>query len=188
MASQQPQFGARYPVPWQVTDRIEQRRAKRVIQESRRQSPLAELQETLRILRERVAILNNRRYRNGLHRANRSLARSETRRTASSLVLLGEFLGMRFSVGIEARLVTHRPCRSLSGSVDAPVGTATLQYGAHIQTELLDGGPAEEPVAAVDLEDEQTGLQHHGMGDHRIVIRVGIFTDVEILLHPPPRV
>src|SRR3954471_7739641 len=117
MAAQQPQLGACNPVPWQVTDGIEQRRAKRVIQESRRQSPRAELQETLRILRERLAILNNRRYRNCLHRANRPLSRSETWRTASSLVLLGEFLGMRFSVGIEARLVTHRPCCSLSGSV-----------------------------------------------------------------------
>src|SRR3954469_18406687 len=73
MASQQPQFGARHPVPWQVTDGVEQRRAERVIQESRRQSPRAELQETLHILRERPGILKGRRYRNGLHRAKWSL-------------------------------------------------------------------------------------------------------------------
>src|SRR3954470_19064250 len=104
---------------------------------------------------------------------------------ASSLVLLGEFLDVRFSMRIEARLVAFRPGGSLIGAVDTPIGTATLQHGAHIHAELLDGWPSEEPVAGVGLIDTQTGLEHHGMGDHRIVIRVGIFSDVQVLLHRP---
>jgi Response regulator receiver domain len=44
------------------------------------------------------------------------------------------------------------------------------------------------PVAVVDLVDAQAGLEHERVRDHRIVVRVGVFRDVEIPLHPAPGV
>src|SRR3712207_7072657 len=37
---------------------------------------------------------------------------------------------------------------------------------------------AEEPVAHVDLVDDQTGLEHERVRDHGIVGRIGVFGDV----------
>src|SRR5260221_14369848 len=49
-------------------------------------------------------------------------------------------------------------------------------------------GAAEEPVAIVDLINDETGLEDNHMGDHRIVGRIRIFGDVEIFLDDTPRV
>jgi len=48
--------------------------------------------------------------------------------------------------------------------------------------ELLDGRPAEEPIAVVDFIDDETGFENDRVRDHRIVNAVGVFGDVEILL------
>ena len=48
--------------------------------------------------------------------------------------------------------------------------------------------PPEEPVAIVDLINDETGLEDDHVGDHGIVGRIGIFGDVEILLDDAPRV
>src|SRR4029453_14222148 len=107
---------------------------------------------------------------------------------ASLLVLFGQGLCLCFSVRIETRLLALRPGCSLFAAADVPVGTAALQHGAQIHAQLLHRRPAEEPVAVVDLEDTQAGLEYQRVRDHRIVMRVGVFRDVEILLHFAPRV
>src|SRR5947208_8383350 len=46
---------------------------------------------------------------------------------------------------------------------------------------LLDGRPAPIPVAVVDLEDLKSGSQYQGVGDHRVVHRIRVLDDVEVL-------
>src|ERR1041384_3467200 len=50
------------------------------------------------------------------------------------------------------------------------------------------GRPTEEPVSVVDLVDTQARLEHQRVRDHRIVMRVGVCRDVEILLQLAPGV
>src|SRR3954463_7506990 len=85
-------------------------------------------------------------------------------------------------VGIKAGLVATRPGCPLARTFDIPVGAASLEDRAQIETQLLDGRPAKEPVAVVDLVDAQAGLEHQRVGDHGIVMRVGVFLDLEIFL------
>ena len=42
---------------------------------------------------------------------------------------------------------------------------------------------AQEPVADVDVVDDQPWLEHDRVGDHRVVVGVGVLGDVEVLLH-----
>src|SRR3989442_7781389 len=66
---------------------------------------------------------------------------------------------------------------------EVPVGPAALQDGAQVVAQLFDGGPAEEPVAHVDLVDAQARIGHERVRDHRVVVRVSVLGDVEVLLH-----
>jgi hypothetical protein len=84
---------------------------------------------------------------------------------------------------METRPVTFVPARSLRVARDVPVRTAALQHRAQVEAQLLDGRPAEKPLAVVDLVDTQTGFEHHRVRDHRIVRRIRVLRDVEILLH-----
>lgn len=45
------------------------------------------------------------------------------------------------------------------------------------------GREAKEPVAHVNLVDEQTGLEHNRVRDHGIVGRISVFDDVEAFLN-----
>src|SRR5712675_1029598 len=74
------------------------------------------------------------------------------------------------------------------GRCDVPIRPAYLGYGAEVLTELLQGRPTEEPGAIVDLINDKPGLEDNHMRDHRIVEGIGIFGDIEILLHDTPRV
>ncbi len=49
-------------------------------------------------------------------------------------------------------------------------------------------GPAQEPVAVVDLINDKTGLEDDHVRNHWIVDRIGVFGDVEIFLNDTPRV
>src|SRR5450755_2328943 len=77
--------------------------------------------------------------------------RSARSRGCGSL-LFGQQLGLRFSVRKETHGLALCPARPLLGAADVPVGSATLQYGAQVQAQLLlHRRPPEEPVAVVDL-------------------------------------
>src|SRR5712664_2777961 len=99
------------------------------------------------------------------------------------LLLLGKDLGVALAVRIEARLVALLPGSLQLRLTGVPVGPAALQDGAQVVAQLFDGGPAEEPVAHVDLVDAQARLEHERVRDHRVVVRVGVLGDVEVLLH-----
>src|SRR3954469_20766838 len=77
--------------------------------------------------------------------------------TSRASVLFSQHLRLRFSVGIELRLVALRPRRSLLRAADVPIGTAALQDGAQVQAQLVRRRTAEEPVPVVDLVDAQPG-------------------------------
>jgi hypothetical protein len=45
------------------------------------------------------------------------------------------------------------------------------------------GGPPPEPIAVIDAVDDESWLEHERVRNHRIVLRVGILRDVEVLLN-----
>src|SRR5690348_1213011 len=93
-------------------------------------------------------------------------------------VLFGEYLGLRFSVRIEVRLVSSGPGSALLRALDVPIGTATPKHCAQVESKLFHRGPAEEPISIVDLVNTQARLEHQGVRDHRIMVRIGVFRDV----------
>src|ERR1700722_12949823 len=99
-----------------------------------------------------------------------------------SSVLFGEDLGVGLSVGVKTIGFAALPGSFVLGVGDVPVGTDLFCDSAEILAELFEGGTAPEPIAVVDLEDDEAGLEHEGVGDHGIVDGVGVFSDVEIFL------
>src|SRR4051812_1220961 len=100
----------------------------------------------------------------------------------SSSFLFGEYLRVGLSVRVEIRLLVICPCCSLVRAADVPVGTAALEHGTQVEAQFFDCWPTEEPIAVVDLVDAEPWLEHHGVRDHRVVIRVRVLRDVEIFL------
>jgi hypothetical protein len=83
-----------------------------------------------------------------------------TRRLSeTSLVLPAKRLDVGFAVRIEQFLAALLPRPFEFGRCDVPVRPAHSDYGAEVLAELLQSGPAEEPVAVVDLINDKTGLE-----------------------------
>ena len=104
------------------------------------------------------------------------------------LILFTESLDVRFAVRIEEFLAALLPRRFEFGRCDVPVRPAFLGNGTQVLAEIFQSGPAEEPVAVVDLINDKTGLEDNHVGDHGIVDRIRVFGDVEIFLDDTPRV
>src|SRR5262249_40174844 len=111
-----------------------------------------------------------------------------TRFTRHGLILFTEGLDVRLAVRIEEFLASLLPRRFELGRCDVPVRPAFLGYGTEVLPGFLQGGPAEEPVAVVDLINDKAGLEDKHVGDHGIVERIRVFGDVEVFLDCPPRV
>ena len=89
----------------------------------------------------------------------------------------------------ERRAPSRLPATQLQlGCGDVPVGPAFLENGTQVLAQLFDRRTAEEPVAHVDLVNDQPRLEHDHVRDHRIVHRIGVFSDVEVLLDHTARV
>jgi hypothetical protein len=104
------------------------------------------------------------------------------------LILFTESLDVGFAVGIEEFLAALLPRGFEFGGSDVPVRPAFLDDGAQVLAQIFKSGPAEEPVAIVDLIDDQTRLENNHVGDHGIVGRVSVFRDVQIFLDDAPGV
>jgi hypothetical protein len=104
------------------------------------------------------------------------------------LILLSDRLGVRLSVRVEEFFPALLPCRLEFGRRDVPVRPAFLRHSTEVQAQFFHRGAAEEPVAVIDLIDDKNWFEDDRVGDHRIVARVGVFGDVEVLLDGPPRV
>src|SRR4029077_14286094 len=76
------------------------------------------------------------------------------RRTAL-LILFTDRLGVGFAVRIEEVLAALLPRRVEFGRCDVPVWPAFLGNSAQILAEFFQSGPAEEPVAVVDLINDK---------------------------------
>ena len=118
----------------------------------------------------------------------RGRSRQRLAKRITLLILFTESLGVRFAVRIEEFLAALLPRRFEFGRCDVPVRPAFLGNGTQVLAEIFQSGPAEEPVAVVDLINDKTGLEDNHVGDHGIVDRIGVFGDVEIFLDDTPRV
>ena len=98
------------------------------------------------------------------------------------LVLFAQGLDECFAVGIEEVLAALLPGRFHFGRGDVPVGPVFLGDGAEILAEIFHRGTPPEPVAHVNLINHEAGLENDHMGNHGIVERIGVFSDVEIFL------
>src|SRR5260370_10394736 len=106
-----------------------------------------------------------------------------TRRCASRGAALAEHFAQRLAVRPELRLVARLPGRAQLRVGEYPVGPTALADGAPGPPPLLDAGAAEEPVAVVYFIYFQARLEDHGAREPRVVLRVGVLLDVEVLLH-----
>jgi ketosteroid isomerase-like protein len=101
----------------------------------------------------------------------------------SLLVLFTESLHVCFAVRIEKLLAALLPCNFEFGRCDVPVWTALLGNGTQVLAKIFRRGSTEEPVAHVNLVNDKTRLEHKRVRDHRIVVRIGVFSDIEIFLN-----
>jgi len=87
-----------------------------------------------------------------------------------------------FFVWIEEVLTALLPRSFELRRCDIPIRPAFLRNRTQILAEIFQRGPAKEPVAIVNLVNCQAGLEHNRVRDHRIVLRIGVLSDVEIFL------
>ena len=71
--------------------------------------------------------------------------------------------------------------RSQSGRISRVTARRSCQRST-------DRGAPPEPVAVVDAVDDEPGLEHERVRDHRVVLGVGVLLDVEVPLDDAPRV
>src|SRR5437870_13563688 len=85
-------------------------------------------------------------------------------------------------------MFTPSPGSFQFGTGNVPVRTAFLQYSTQVLPKLFDGRSAKKPVAVVDLEYNETRFEDDDVRNHRIVLRVRVLGDVEILLDLSSRI
>ena len=76
--------------------------------------------------------------------------------------------------------------RSSFPACDIPIRSALLENGAQVLTQISERRAAEKPIAIVDLVHDEARFQNDYGRNHRIVFCIGVFCDVEILLHDSP--
>ena len=103
-------------------------------------------------------------------------------------ILFTESLNVRLAVRIEEFLAALLPRRSEFGPGDVPVRPAFFGNSTQVLAKVFHSGPAEEPVAVVNLINDKTGLEDNHVGNHGIVEWIGVFGDVEIFLDDAPGV
>src|SRR5712672_2431224 len=92
------------------------------------------------------------------------------------LLLLPKHLPVSLAIGIKAALFTSFPSGFQFGLSNIPVRTAFLQHSTQVLPKLFNGRSAKKPVAVVDFEYNETRFEDDDMGDHRIVLGVGVFS------------
>ncbi len=113
---------------------------------------------------------------------------SEVTARSILLILLAKRLSVGFAIGIEELFAALLPRSLHFGSCDIPIRPAFLRDYAEILTEVLKRRAAEEPIAVLDLVNDETRFHDDDMGNHRIVVWIGVFGDVEILLNDSSRI
>ena len=68
------------------------------------------------------------------------------------------------------------------GALRSQSGRISLRHRAQVVPEVVDRRAPPEPVAVVDAVDDEPGLEHERVRDHRVVLGVRVLLDVEVLL------
>src|ERR1700688_4630544 len=104
------------------------------------------------------------------------------------LLLLSKHLPVGLAIGIKAITFTPFPSGFQFGPGDVPVRTAFPQRRTQVLSKFFDGRSAKKPVAVVNLEYNETRFEDDDMRNHRIVLRVRVLGDGEILLNLSSRI
>jgi hypothetical protein len=121
-------------------------------------------------------------------RASAGFAASPTTCSARNKLRLHFFATTPLVPAMKLRELAGVPRLVKPGDTQIPVGTYLKGHSAQVMAEVFGRGPAPEPVTVVDAVDQQPGLEHQRVRDHRVVCRVGVLRDVEVLLDGALRV
>ncbi len=95
---------------------------------------------------------------------------------------------VRFVVGIKQFFIPVLPRSFQVRICDIPIGSRFSENRTQVLAEIFDCGSAKEPVAVVDLVNDETRFKHDRVWDHRIVQRIRVFSDIEVSLNYTPGV
>src|SRR3954453_7200719 len=98
------------------------------------------------------------------------------------LIPVTQALDIALPVWVKHLLAPLLPCRLDLRLRDIPIGPALHADGTQIVTELFGRRTTEEPVAVIDLVNDETWFEHNHMRNHGIVSRIRVFGDIEVLL------
>src|SRR5690606_38659426 len=96
-----------------------------------------------------------------------------------------EDLPPRLPVRVETRSLPALPQGPHLRRVDLPVRARSPRDLAQVRVQLSDRRAAPVPVPVVDLVDLQPGLQHEGVRDHGLVVRIRVLLDAEVPCNDP---
>ena len=113
---------------------------------------------------------------------------SDNRRKPIALLLLTKQLPVGLAIGIKAITFAPFPSGFQFGPSDVPIRSTFLRHVAQVLPKLFDGRTTEKPIAAVNLEYDESRFEDDDMRDHRIVLGVRVLDDVQILLNLAPRI
>src|SRR4029453_18469693 len=83
---------------------------------------------------------------------------------------------------VERSAVAGIPGLAKSRCAEIPIRPNLARHRAQVLAEFLNRGPAPEPIPVVDAVDDEPRLEHKSVRDHRVVFRICVFLDVEVLL------
>jgi hypothetical protein len=89
---------------------------------------------------------------------------------------------------VEGRVVARIPRLAKTGGAQVPIRSDLAHHGPQAVPEVHDRRTAPEPVAIVDAMDHEPRFEHEGVPNHRVVLRIGVLLNVEVLLHLAARV
>src|SRR5436305_8961231 len=71
---------------------------------------------------------------------------------------------------------------------EVPIRAYLARDLAEIITKVFGRRPTPEPVAIIDFVNDQPRLKHERMRNHRVMERVRIFLNIQVLLYLTPRI
>ena len=89
---------------------------------------------------------------------------------------------------VEMRKVARIPRLAERWFAQVPVWADFLSHGTQVVPKIENRRTTPEPVAVIDAVDYETRLEYERMRDHRIVLRVGVLLNLEVLLNLPLRI
>ena len=113
---------------------------------------------------------------------------SDNKRNPVALLLRTKRMPVGLAIRIKTITFTPFPSGFQFGPSDIPIRSTFLRHVAQVLPKLFDGRTAEKPIAAVNLEYDESRLEDDDMRDHRIVLGVRVLGDVQILLNLAPRI